>query len=71
MIEAKDFNLAHVIEDKNMHLQARADFIFQNITHLGDRYSVRIKKVIKKVKSNTIKTYEHGKIVYRKQGGGR
>jgi hypothetical protein len=68
MIEASKINLAEIIEANKLHIQCRSEFIFSNVRHLEDRYTIRIKKVSKKTRLSSVKEYINGKIVYRKIG---
>jgi hypothetical protein len=67
MIEASKVNIAEIIEANKLHIQGRSEFIFSNVLHLEDRYTIRINKVSKKSKSSTIKEYVNGKIVYKRR----
>lgn len=68
MIEASKVNLAEIIEANKLHIQGRSEFVFSNVRHLEERYTIRINKVSKKTRLSSVKEYINGKIVYRKIG---
>jgi hypothetical protein len=66
MIEASKINLAEIIEANKLHIQGRSEFIFSNVRHLDERYTIRINKVSKKTRLSSVKEYVNGKIIYKK-----